>query len=212
MPNWCNNWVELTHEDPEMIKKAFTGLENGELLQTLVPCPQELRDTVSGFLGDGDEQKKLEEQSARNVEKYGFANWYDWCVNNWGTKWDVGEQGNNDIHPNGLLLTAGFDSAWSPPVEAYNKLQELGFKVRAMYYEPGMAFAGIYEDGDDDCYNLESMDSFQVSQAIPSELSDMFGIVESMQEYEAENQQEELTEWIKDGIQKRAELVDSDKV
>jgi hypothetical protein len=88
----------------------------------------------------------------------------------------------------------------------------MGFKIRAMYYEPGMAFAGIYEDGNDDAYSLEGMDSHQASQALPSELSDMFGIVESMQEYEMENESEELTEWIKDGVQKRAELVDIDKV
>ena len=36
--------------------------------------------------------------------------------------------------------------------------------------------------------------------AIGSDLDDMFGISESMAEYEAENEQEELTEWIKDAV------------
>jgi hypothetical protein len=34
----------------------------------------------------------------------------------------------------------------------------------------------------------------------------MFGISESMAEYEAENEQEELTEWIKDGVEKNNKL------
>jgi hypothetical protein len=35
----------------------------------------------------------------------------------------------------------------------------------------------------------------------------MFGISESMAEYEAENEEEELTEWLKDGIEKKSLLV-----
>jgi hypothetical protein len=36
----------------------------------------------------------------------------------------------------------------------------------------------------------------------------MFGISETMAEYEAENEEEEeLTEWLKDGIDKKAQLV-----
>jgi hypothetical protein len=34
----------------------------------------------------------------------------------------------------------------------------------------------------------------------------MFGISESMAEYEAENEEEELTEWIRDGIEQNKNL------
>ena len=46
---------------------------------------------------------------------YGYTNWYDYCVNEWGTKWEIGADGNpaQDI-PGGLLL--GFDSAWSSSI------------------------------------------------------------------------------------------------
>jgi hypothetical protein len=37
------------------------------------------------------------------------------------------------------------------------------------------------------------------------EIDEAFGIAESIREYEAENE-EELTTWIKDGAEKRAEL------
>jgi hypothetical protein len=42
-----------------------------------------------------------------------------------------------------------------------------------------------------------------VIAAIGNELDDMFGISESMAEYEAENEEEELTEWLKDGVETR---------
>jgi len=200
MPNWCNNNLILEHDDPAMIKRAYDALERGEFLNEFIPVPQELKETVSGFMGDGDEQRKLEAQTRANVEKYGYGNWYDYCVGEWGTKWDVGEQGCSDIHPDGRMLHTSFDSAWSPPVEAYQKLEALGFRVQAMFYEGGMAFAGTYEDGSCDDFSLEGMSADDIERDYP-ELDDCFGISESIREYEAENE-EELTAWIKDGKEK----------
>lgn len=208
MPNWCNNHVTLTHKDPAMIQRAYDALERGEFLNEFIPVPKDLTETVSGFLGDGDEQKALEAKTKANVEKYGYGNWYDYCVGEWGTKWDTGESGNNDINPNDpCMLTAGFDTAWAPPVRAYEKLTDLGFTVDAMYYESGMAYCGIWtsEDGDEE-YSLEGMSADQVEAELPAELDNMFGISECIREYEAENE-EELTAWIKDGADKKAQLI-----
>ena len=200
MPNWCNNNLVLTHEDPAMIKRAYDALERGEFLNEFVPVPQELKDTVSGFMGDPEEQRKLEEQTKRNVEKYGAGNWYDFCVNEWGTKWDCGEQGASDIHPEGRMLHTSFDTAWAPPVRAYEKLVDLGFGVEAMYYEPGMGYCGSWQDGCDEEVNLEGLSADDIERDYP-ELDECFGISESIRDYEAENaEEEELTEWIKDGV------------
>ena len=201
MPNWCNNNLTLTHEDPAMIQRAYDALERGEFLNEFIPVPADLQIT-SGFLGNGDEQKELERKTAENREKYGYGNWYDYCVGEWGTKWDVGGQGQSDIHPDGKMLHTSFDSAWSPPVNAYVKLEELGFGVNAMYYEGGMAYAGAYGDGNDEEINLEGMSADDVENHYP-EIDEAFGISESMREYEAENE-EELTAWIKDGAEKKA--------
>ena len=205
MPNWCNNNLTLQHEDPAMIKRAFDALERGEFLNEFIPVPEQLQ-IVAGSLGDSEEQKKLEADTKRNVEQLGYGNWYDYCVNEWGTKWDVGQQGSSDIHPDGKMLHTYFDSAWSPPVAAYEKLTEMGFTVGAMYYESGMCYAGIWEDGCDDYYDLSEMNSQEVEDSIPSDLDEAFGISETMREYEAE-EQEELTQWIKDGADKKAQLI-----
>jgi hypothetical protein len=87
-------------------------------------------------------------------------------------------------------------------------LAEQGFDVTLYYYEPGMGYVGKWEDGCDDCYEYEGETSKTVRAAIGDELDDMFGISETMAEYEAENEEEEdLTEWLKDGIDKKAQLV-----
>jgi hypothetical protein len=200
MPNWCNNNLVLEHDDPAMIQRAFDALERGEFLNEFVPVPQELKDTVSGFHGDPETQRKLEEQTQSNIDKFGYGNWYDYCVGEWGTKWDVGEQGASDIHPGGKMLHTSFDSAWSPPVSAYEKLEEMGFRVEAMYYESGMGYAGTYSDGDDNTVELEGMSANDIEREYP-ELDECFGIAECMREYEDE---EELTEWIKEGVEARS--------
>jgi hypothetical protein len=173
-----------------MIERVRKGFNDGGLLSELLPCPQELTETVSGSMGE-DKRAEHEAQQAANVEKYGYANWYDFCVNEWGTKWDVGADGNpaQDI-PGGLML--GFESAWSPPIGAYEKLTEMGFTIRAMYYEPGMAFAGIWEEGSDDYYDYGGLDSAGIADTLPVELDEAFGISESAAEWEAENQEIDL--------------------
>ena len=204
MPNWCNNNLVISHDDPQMIQRAFDALERGEFLQEFVPVPEELKNTMSGSYGDPVEQAKLEAQTRANVAKFGYGNWYDYCCGEWGTKWDVGEQGASDIHPDGLTLHTNFDSAWAPPVNAYQKLEALGFRVDAMFYEGGMAFAGQYSNGNCEDMSLEGMTADQIEEDYP-ELDECFGISESIREYERENE-EELTEWIKDGVEKNKEL------
>ena len=186
MPNWCNNTLELAHEDPAMLERARDALNRGEFLNEFIPVPKELQ-IVSGRVGDATDpaQIELEAQEKSNREQFGYATWYDFCVNEWGTKWDVGGDGMTCEIENGRIA-ASFDSAWSPPIAAYEKLVELGFSVRAYYYEGGMNFAGIWEDGIDDFYELETS-SEAVREQIPTVLDEMFCISEYMAEYEEEN-------------------------
>jgi len=204
MPNWCNNNLTLTHEDPAMILRAKEALDRGEFLNEFIPVPKQLQ-IVAGCVGDPVEQAKLEADTKRNVEELGYGNWYDFCVGEWGTKWDVGGDGQTDIHPDGKMLHTSFDSAWSPPVAAYDKLVELGFGVNAMYYESGMGYAGSYDEYGDQEINIEGMSADEIEQNHP-ELDEAFCISESIREYEAE-EAEELTEWLKDGVEQKAKLI-----
>ena len=179
MPNWCNNTVEIRHADPAMIERVRTAFNGDGLLQEFIPVPEELRNTVA----DHSTNEEL-------VAKYGYSDWYGFCVNEWGTKWEIGADGNpaQDI-PGGLML--GFDSAWAPPIAAYEKLRLMGFEIRAMYNESGMCFAGIWEDGNDDYYEYDSLNSTEVAEQLPAELDEAFGISDTMAEYEEEENQDE---------------------
>jgi len=116
---------------------------------------------------------------------------WEHSVNTWGTKWDF-EGEWSDTDEEGVQLS--FDSAWSPPIGLYNKLVELGYEVRALYYEPGIAFAGMYEDGSDDCYDYSGMNADEIEKYLPEELDQYFGISEMVSQWEEENNEEELVD------------------
>ncbi len=201
MPNWCNNGLTLTHEDPAMIKRAVEAFNKGELLNEFVPVPEELANPEStSFGGDNAEEKNQLRQSL--LDKYGYESWYDYCVSEWGTKWDVSPYDNVNYEEGSNTVTLGFDTAWSPPTEWYAKVEALGFQVEGYYYEPGMGFVGVWRDGYDDCYDYSGTHSTTVRSVIGDELDDYFNISESMAEWEAENEEpDELQEFLVEGAE-----------
>jgi len=190
MPNWCNNYLELEHEDPAMIERAQKAFAEGKLLEEFCPVPASLH-IVAGRLGDGDEQKKLEEDTAENIRVHGYGNWYDYCVNEWGTKWDVGGDGDqaNTDGPNAIRMN--FDSAWAPPVAAMEKFMDLGFKVKLVYWESGMGFCGLFDENGDDYMDYSGMSADQVEADINPEVDECMCIVENLREWEEQNAEEE---------------------
>ena len=61
----------------------------------------------------------LGQRAVNNAIKYGATTWYDWCVNNWGTKWN---SYSNEYDDAGELL---FWTAWAPPRPVIVKLSEM---------------------------------------------------------------------------------------
>lgn len=208
MPNWCNNRVVISHPDRSKMEALVGAIKEGKFLDHICPVPEDLKITA-GFLGETEAQKELERKTAENVEKYGVGNWYDFCVNRWGTKWDVDPYDPEDvkIDEHGQV-EFGFDSAWSPPMGIYEQMVEQGYTVEATYYEPGMAYVGRCEGSPefgftDDCIDFGGENSKTVRDVIGDELDDEYGISESMAEYEEDNEEdEELTEWYKEGVDK----------
>ena len=134
MPNWCSNSITISGST-DTIKQLWDDAHVGDdfyLLNAMVPMPTELDATTSPS---------------------DSPNWYDWRVTNWGTKWDISDEGLEYVdNGDGTSVIQGwFDSAWAPPVDAYNTfLDDMdNCSISATYEEGGMDFAGIYEDGDD---------------------------------------------------------------
>lgn len=142
MPNWCYNSLTISHDDPAMIKRI---VEHSKApLQELIPCPY-----------DPETSDK----------------WYDWRIENWGTKWDIELHSIYNYDDN--TISCAFDSAWSPPIEAYNRLRELGFVITAMYKELGMMFCGMYDSEGEE--NIEASIDFDDSDwrdKLPEALSE----------------------------------------
>jgi hypothetical protein len=144
MPNWCLNKLTIEHSDSSMVDRFEKAYNLGKTCNEFIPMPEDI--------GDG---------------------WWDFCVNNWGTKWDFGADiGTDHEERYGLKATrvdnqisCSFDSAWSPPIGLYEKLVELGYDVKASYFEPGMAFCGIYDNGVDNY--IEYGRSNNPQEAIP---------------------------------------------
>jgi len=111
---------------------------------------------------------------------------WEHSVNTWGTKWELA--GEIDSIEDGVILT--FDSAWAPPTGLYDHLHSLGYEVTALYYEPGMAFAGTYEDGNDECFDYSGMNSEEIAKYLPEEVDQYFGISENVAQWEDEESQE----------------------
>jgi hypothetical protein len=88
----------------------------------------------------------------------------DWeygnAVETWGTKWDVSLEGleYTDNGDGTASISGWFESAWSPPIGAYEQLAA-DFDsciIEASYFEPGMDFAGFWssEAGEEHLDNL----------------------------------------------------------
>ena len=203
MPNWCNNDLYISHADTKMMRRFVKAWNRSRVLSEFIPVPPELSDsgmTMQKLMARrgktynekyGKELEQFTEQL--NLKYFGYKDWYDFCVSEWGTKWDVG------IGDYGSILTAddarktrisvAFDSAWSPPLSAYEKLKEMGFYIEAYYYESGMGYCGRWLDGEDECYEVPNK-SEAVREYIPSYIDAQFRIYESMREWEEENAEE----------------------
>lgn len=182
MPNWCNNAVRLAHDDPKMIERAQDAFKRGEFLNEFIPCPPALLEEGVETYG-GDQEAANDALRANNLKTLGYKSWYDWRRVHWGTKWDVGQDGDCELDATGAL-DLRFQSAWSAPTEAYERLEAMGFRIRALYYEPGMDFAGLYEDGDDENYPVEQA----LASNFGSDLDAAFGVIAEREADDAEDE------------------------
>ena len=195
MPNWCNNTLEIHHNDIKMMRRFVKSWNRGRVLDEFIPVPQELKDNCYGIeeirkrfaqKRNHDYARELESLTENlNLKFFGHKNWYDFCVHEWGTKWDIGYDGDYDdyLTPDSArkMITVTFNSAWSPPIDAYRKLSDMGFAIRAYYYEGGMGFCGSWIDGEDNYYNIEEYKSDWVKENIPSDIDEYMGISDCME-------------------------------
>lgn len=104
---------------------------------------------------DWDEILKLGQQACSNIIKYGAPTWYEWCIANWGTKWNLHAGDGNVIDENGNVT---FDTAWSAPKPIIDEI------VRHMTHTQGLHGTMCIEHkwADEDIGNNCGEQSFEI--------------------------------------------------
>ena len=124
MPNWCTNSLTIKGDASTLVALKAIIESDGEGLLEAI-AP----------IGEWD---------------YGTA------VEKWGTKWDISSEGleYTDNGDGTAEITGYFDSAWSPPIEAFHALSQDwdSCYIELKYFEPGMCFIGVWDSEGGDAY------------------------------------------------------------
>lgn len=159
MPNWCSNVLQIAHDDKQKLREVAEAYNAGKLFEYFLPLPN----------GEWD---------------------YTWCVTNWGTKWDINSEGGNIVDVEEFVTNGGgtlsFDTAWGPGIGAMEAAIDQGFTLIGYYHEPGMCFAGIYDESGDDCFEYTDMSPDAIKEMLPEDLDEMFNISEDVEIYRLE--------------------------
>ena len=137
MPNWVSTTLTVKGSEEE-VKRFVDGIHLS-ILESYIPCPMELRDTVSGFVGE-EKAEEHRKQQELNIAKYGHQDWYNWQYDIWGTKW--GDCDTDISNPLGFSdgsweVLIHYVTAWGPA--------DAGFlKVSAMF--PTLLFIFDYDE------------------------------------------------------------------
>jgi hypothetical protein len=152
MPNWVSTSLSVKGSEKEL-QRFIDGITDSKILESYVPCPEELHATVAGYVGEDKAEEHRRQQEA-NIAKYGYPNWYDWAYDNWGTKWG---DCDTDIskpmeHSNGSWeVQVHYQTAWGPADAGFLKVSALFPELLFTfdYDEEAGFFAGVhvFQDG-----------------------------------------------------------------
>lgn len=181
MPNWVSTTLTVRGSEEE-IKRFTDGIKDSKILESYVPCPAELHETVAGSVGE-DKAEEHRKQQESNIAKYGHKDWYDWSYDNWGTKWgdcdtDISEP--MAFSDGSWEVQARYMTAWGPADAGFLKVsamfptllftfdydEEAGFFAGTQAMQDGASvFESMYEpcsyEGELDYDDYESIDKYE---------------------------------------------------
>jgi len=158
MPNFCQNNLNVWGDENELsdFKKNCLIPANQDspndfdfTFEGLYPTPEELLANESPTNKSDDETDADYKSRLKKYEdEYGYTNWYEWRIHNWGTKWDASESViiTNEVDE----LYVGFDTAWVPPINWLKKvaIKYPNLNFRLDYLEEGVDFCGAVRIGE----------------------------------------------------------------
>ena len=227
MPNHITNRLTIigTEEQVKQVTEAIRGEREDQFIDfnKIAPIPKELENTQSPIRIIS--QKEYDKQEKRIVEgnltndeknfglsrgltqklvdeyrkKFGHSDWYNWRIENWGTKWNAYEQVQIDEN------VIEFQTAWSTPFSLLVNLSELfsevtfevrfadedfGYNVGEYTLLGGVDLTNIPDGGSEEAY-LMAMD---IQYGTPEDYFDCNK--EIFTDYYIEEGDEELSDYV----------------
>ncbi|HOS60339.1 MAG TPA: hypothetical protein PK661_09605 [Syntrophorhabdaceae bacterium] len=143
MPNWCYNHIAVKGSQKRL--KEFEAAAMGENglfdFNSFVPYPEHYTrlDQVAANLVQLYRRNVIGWEDDPN-DGYN-AGGYNWCVLNWGTKWNACEVSLDKTKDR---LYYSFDTAWGPPIQVIKAIGKRfpHLTVELYYHECGESFSG----------------------------------------------------------------------
>ena len=193
MPNHTANNFTVTGPKDDVLRfvAQIKGTDSDIDFNKVLPIPDELRGTsspsriqtqeeIDKIWADWREKKNKGEVGSFEMErpmglgitqakydefilKYGYADWYDWSIFNWGTKWnayDVTEWSINECSEYTTSATIYYETAWSPATALWLNVSK-DYPTLDFYHEfadEGGAFLGSETIRDGRIISSEELD------------------------------------------------------
>jgi hypothetical protein len=145
MPNWVHHFLIITGlkaERERFIAECFTANSDGMNLDfdKLIPQPEHIKESTKGLTNFADEPGSGD-LLLRVGNTPGFPAWYEWCCENWGTKWNACY---TSVKLESEAITLSFDTAWSPPMPIFDELARRfpQLKIEGYFIEEMHHFGG----------------------------------------------------------------------
>ena len=148
MPNWCDNRVTISSntEDDSQFQELVAKFQVERPFNEIYPKPDFTK--IPNSKGELPIKEVHKNDKGEIVcETFNFPDgknddrWYHWCIDNWGTKWDINlvEADVEDSY-----AEFGFQTAWAPASGIFDKIKEdyPDVAISWFYDEPGMEIAG----------------------------------------------------------------------
>ena len=148
MPNWCDNRVTISSntEDDSQFQELVAKFQVERPFNEIYPMPDfKTIPNKNGELPVADEIKNSDGELITITHYFPDGKnddrWYHWCIDNWGTKWDVNIS-DGDIDE--CYAEFEFQTAWAPASGIFDKIKEdyPDVDISWFYDEPGMEIAG----------------------------------------------------------------------
>jgi hypothetical protein len=175
MANDCGNYTVVTGPIKDLksfsekigIPEVGKPVEKFSFARALMPCPQELLDTVARIYSDDfpeklkfrldsgkisqerywEEFNEWQSDNAKhnyNLGVYGATDWCQWAYDHWGTKW--GDYEHQEYFGTDDCIVLNYQTAWGPFHEDFWATVSKDWPTLTFvteYDEPNMAFYGV---------------------------------------------------------------------